>query len=260
MLMSFFVAFKTRINTTAPTNADASNARTRFRRTLALACALAAVGCASQPLGYQIRSTGDKVINRDETGNPLSVVVRMYQLKDRKAFSKLTLDELSSGRSDEELFGDELVNRTEVVVVPGQRASSPAQLAAETRFVGVVAMFRQPDLDHWRYLVPAERLRSNSAGLSVALGNLFTDPAESTSGLVFTVRDCSIAILAPEPELLAGQRPQRSSSCPGVQTDEASSVSQAASPVAGNPGGPRQRNAAKPPRRTKHSPSIAGNE
>lgn len=245
---------KTTRTGTPPSSRPATTTRCRI---VMLACTLLAVGCASKPLDYPVRSTGDKVINRDENGNALSVVVRMYQLKERKAFARLTLDELSSGRSDEELLGDEFISRNEVVVVPGQRAINAAQLLADTRFVGIVAMFRQPDLDHWRYLIPAERIRNNSAGLSVALGNLFSDPEDATSGLVFAVRDCSIAILAPDPELLAGQRPQRRGSCPALQAEDTAAGSPTA---AASAGGSRARNAAKPPRRTKATPSIAGNE
>lgn len=76
-------------------------------------------GCAATPTKYQIKTSGDPVINRDTTGKPLSVVVRLYQLKDSAEFSKLTFATAASGRSDAELLGADLVDRSETVVVPG---------------------------------------------------------------------------------------------------------------------------------------------
>lgn len=221
-----------------------------WRTALLLAGALIAAGCASKPIDYQVRASGDRVINRDEGGNPLSVVVRLYQLTDAKAFSRLTLEDVSNGRSDAELFGGEFVARSEIVVVPGQRAASPAQLDAQARYVGVVAMFRQPDPDHWRYLIPAERIRSNSSGIAATLGNLFADPAKDRSGLVFAVRDCSLAIVIPEPELLPAQRPQPGGTCPAAS---------AGTPT-GSPAPPRQRQAAKPTRRPRTGQALVGSE
>lgn len=259
MLLYFFGHTQLRQEPRQPSTPD--RLRTTLgtiRPWLAFTGALLVAGCASQPLAYPIRAAGDKVINRDEGGNALSVVVRLYQLKDRKAFSKLTLEELSSGKSDEELLGSDLVNRSEVVVMPGQRATHAAQLLPDARFVGVVAMFRQPDLDHWRYLVPADRIRSNSSGLTTALGNLFSESDKATSGLLFTVRDCSIVILAPEPELLPGQRPQPGSSCPAVLADDAGTT--AAPGNTATTSGARPKAAAKAPRRTKGTSTIAGND
>lgn len=226
------------------------------RRLLAIGCLLVA-GCASQPLAYPIRAAGDRVINRDEVGNALSVVVRLYELNDRNAFSKLRLEDLSNGKRDEDLLGDELVNRTEVVVMPGQRSIHDAQLQPETRFVGVVAMFRQPDLDHWRYLIPADRIRSNSSGLISTIGDLFNSPGDATSGLLVTVRDCSIVILAPEPDLLPGQRPQRTGSCPAIIADDAGPTEPPARPASAPAGRPKA--AGKLQRRSQTTSTIAGN-
>lgn len=228
------------------------------RHLAAMTFALLLGGCASQPLVYPIRATGEKVINRDEGGNALSVVVRMYELTDRKAFSKLTLDDMSSGKSDEDLFGEEFVKRSEVVVMPGRQAIHDAQLQPDTRFVGVVAMFRQPDLDHWRYLIPADRIRSNSSGLGATLANLFAAPEKSTQGLLFTVKDCSIMVVAPEPELLPGQRPHRTGNCPTVLSDDAGSPPSSGSSSSSSMVKPKS--APKPARRNKTTSANAGND
>lgn len=213
-------------------------------------------GCASGPVAYKIRTAGDPVINRDESGSPLSVVVRVYQLKDRKEFSKLSFEALSSGRSDEELLGGELIERSEVVVVPGGQSFAAAALTPETNYVGVVGLFRQPDLNNWRYLIKADSIRSNSVGISVSLGNMFKAEDIRTTGLAFTVRDCSLELTAPEPELLAGQSKDGKPACPAPQ--EAPASSSAAVGKADAPTPPAKAKATpKPARKAKGSPSLA---
>lgn len=215
--------------------------------------------CASQPVTYPIRAAADPVINRDETGSALSVVVRVYQLRDRKAFAGLGFEAMSSGRSDAELLGGDVIERSEVVVVPGQQALAAGTLTPDTRYIGLVAMFRQPDLDNWRYLVSADAVRSNNGGLAAAVGNLFSGDAERHTGLSFTVRDCALEIIAPAPELLSGQDRPRKGVCP-PSPDPQSAASAIGEAGAALPAASRQGTATGTARKTKQaSPTTRNN-
>lgn len=127
-------------------------------------------GCASTPAPeptpkpYEVRANADAIINRDISGQPLSVVVRLYQLKQEKEFNLLTFDLATSARTDAELFGDSLIKRSEVLMVPGTTHISTHMLLPETKYLGVVAFFRRPDPHYWRYLIDADEIRSK--GLS----------------------------------------------------------------------------------------------
>lgn len=123
-------------------------------------------GCATTPApkAYEVRANADAIINRDITGQPLSVVVRLYQLKQAKEFNTLTFDLATSNRTDAELFGESLIQRTELLLVPGTTHISTQALAPETKYLGVVAFFRRPDAHYWRFLIDANQVRSN--GLS----------------------------------------------------------------------------------------------
>lgn len=142
-------------------------------------------GCASSPKTFEIRGEADPVINRDTSGNPLSVVVHIYQLKDAEEFSKLTFDTLASGRPVNELLGKELLEKSEVLLVPGATYTSTEKLREETRHLGIVAFFRQPDQHYWRFLVDAENVRKN--------------------GLRFKVQDCFLALNGTRPSAIPGQ-------------------------------------------------------
>lgn len=145
---------------------------------LAIATLLATLqGCATTPPGpkpYEVRADADPVINRDIAGKPLSVVVRLYQLKGEKEFDLLTFDLATSNRSDAELFGDSLIQRSELLLVPGTTHISTETLLPETKYLGIVAYFRRPDAHSWRYLVDAQQVR--------------------TKGLSFRVLDCYLKL------------------------------------------------------------------
>ena len=142
----------------------------RITRSLVIAACLGLLGgCATTleppaPKAYEIRADANTIMNRDIAGKPLSVVVRLYQLKQEKDFNLLTFDLATSSRTDAELFGDSLIQRSELLMVPGTTHISTQTLLPETKYLGVVAFFRKPDAHYWRYLISADQVRAK--GLS----------------------------------------------------------------------------------------------
>lgn len=160
--------------------------RTSLKNTcIAATLVFALAGCASSPKTFEIRGEAESMINRDISGNPLSVVIHVYQLKEDDEFSKLTFDTLASGRPATELLEKDLLEKSEVLLVPGATYAATEKLREETKHVGVVAFFRQPDQHYWRFLVDAESVRKN--------------------GLRFKVQDCFLALTGTKPSLIPGQ-------------------------------------------------------
>lgn len=153
-------------------------------------------GCASGPKEYPISGTAEPIINRDINGKSLSVVVRLYQLKEKNEFTRLTFDAVASGKSDAELFPQELVARNEVVLVPGASQKLTDKLLPEAKYVGVVGYFRKPDAQHWRFLVDADDVRSK--------------------GLSFAVQDCYLKLLQPKAVLIPGQTAGYTPECAAI--------------------------------------------
>ncbi len=158
-------------------------------KNVALVCVSLSVlllgGCASGPTVYDIRGQADPVLNRDVSGKSLSVVVRLYQLKQPTEFSKLAFESLASGRPESDFLGAELIEKSEVVVLPGTQHVSTATLSEQANYLGVVAFFRQPEPQYWRYLIPASQIRSK--------------------GVTFRLQDCYIRLIDGKPELIPGQ-------------------------------------------------------
>jgi len=86
------------------------------------------------------------------------VVVRIYQLKDRKTFDKTIYQQLLKD-GDTILQTDMLASR-DVVMTPGGDASLNMPMETDAQFVAVVGLFRDPDMvnNSWRLVIQREDL------------------------------------------------------------------------------------------------------
>jgi len=101
-------------------------------------------------------------VNPDRNGRASPVLVRVYQLKAEGAFNDAQFEPLYD--DDRKVLADAFVTREEFTVSPGEKRMLEVVLADETRFVGVVAAFRDVANAEWRAIVPAPR-----KGLTVML-------------------------------------------------------------------------------------------
>jgi type VI secretion system protein VasD len=148
------------------------------------------------PEEYAIKSTADAFVNRDASGKPLSVVVRLYQLKGINGFSRLSFDAVARGQSEAVLFPGEWVATNEMVLIPGATQAFTDKLLPETQYIGGVAFFRSPGAQGWRFIVDARIVRNE--------------------GLNFTAKDCYFTLIQPEPEPLSGQTTGNAPECTGT--------------------------------------------
>ncbi|MFT3849467.1 MAG: type VI secretion system lipoprotein TssJ [Propionivibrio sp.] len=179
------------------------NRLSQITRALILVLTTFFAACASppKPTQFTLNGEGAPTLNRDITGKSLSVVVHVYQLKDAREFSKLTFDMLTSSRSDTDLLGPSLLEKDDAVAIPGGNFTSRGKLRDETRFLGVVAFFRNPDPHHWRQLLDVETIKKRGLG------------PDGTLSVHFRVQDCYIKIIDIEPVALPGQPPNARAEC-----------------------------------------------
>jgi type VI secretion system protein VasD len=165
-----------------------------------------------------VTTQAEPVINRDAAGQSLSVVVRVYQLKDRSAFARLTFQAAAGGGPDPELLDGDFLDRDELVVVPGTVQESARTLHPGARFIGLVALFRRPDPHAWRYLVSVERMRPAQAPppRDWPWRPWRRRPAGTPPDprVRFQVRECSLGLPEPAPEPLPGQPANPVPACP----------------------------------------------
>lgn len=98
-----------------------------------------------------------EALNPDEAGRPTSVAVRVYQLKDRKLFDGASYDDLL--KNDRAVLGQDVQADMAAVLNPGASVSLSQPMAPETRYVAIVALYREPGKDgEWKRVVEKKKL------------------------------------------------------------------------------------------------------
>lgn len=105
--------------------------------------------------------TAREELNTDpRESNSLSepVVVRVYQLKDRKVFDKTVYQQLLM--DDETILKSDLLATRYVVVKPDGDANFDMPLEEGAQFIAVAGLFRSPDMIHdtWKQVLRREEL------------------------------------------------------------------------------------------------------
>ncbi|NWA63813.1 type VI secretion system lipoprotein TssJ [Pantoea sp. B9002] len=97
--------------------------------------------------------------------NPLSqpVMVRVFQLSERKAFDGAVYQQLTGDAAD--VLRAELLADRDVVLTPGGDVSLNMPMEKEAKFVAVVALFQQPDMakNSWRLVLERNDLEPDKA-------------------------------------------------------------------------------------------------
>jgi type VI secretion system protein VasD len=121
------------------------------RLILLVASAVLLSACAAKPpkpapAHAELIVSGD--VNPDASGRASPVVVRVYQLRNDGEFNGA--DFFSVYEKEKETLGASLVSREEYVLAPGENRKLELPLNAETRFIAVVAAFRDIRTARWR--------------------------------------------------------------------------------------------------------------
>jgi type VI secretion system protein VasD len=117
-------------------------------------------------------------LNVDSSGRSLSLVVRVYKLRSTTAFLNAPYETFGNNAKEKEALADELIESREIVLLPGQQQQINERWAREATHVGIVALFRAPAPQRWRYAFELETfqldqgfvLGAHACALSIASG------------------------------------------------------------------------------------------
>ena len=101
-----------------------------------------------------------KFLNLDDAGSPLPVIVRIYQLKEKDKMEKA--DFVSLWKSDQDILGEDLVERKEITLLPDSSIDLKieADLEKGVKYIGIMVLFRRPQGDNWRQIMPVKEAKS----------------------------------------------------------------------------------------------------
>ena len=137
---------------------DRGAVRGRRRAAAGLAALLLAgtlSGCgtsAPKPTRLQGNIVAAVGLNPSVNDRPSPLLIRVYELRSPTAFNQA--DFMSLYQSDQATLAGDLVVREEMMLQPGETRPFNKQLSPETRFIGVIAVYRNLERATWRAVVP----------------------------------------------------------------------------------------------------------
>ena len=141
------------------------------RRRLVLAgLGLSIAGCASGPkpieptsLVITVQASAD--VNPDIRGRASPLSVRLFELRSGAAFQ--TADFFALYDRDQATLGADMTGREEMILKPGESQTVTRKANTETRFLGIIAAYRDLERSVWRasaaVMPPAEGNRVTGA-------------------------------------------------------------------------------------------------
>lgn len=115
-----------------------------------IAVLLASCASPPKPIVTAVRITiqAEADVNPDQRGRPSPVMLRLFELKALAAFE--SADFFALAEKAPEVLGPELTARADLPLQPNQTKSFDRTLDPQTRFIGVMAEFRDLERAQWR--------------------------------------------------------------------------------------------------------------
>ena len=152
-----------------------------LRRSAVLAAVLVLTACGSStpyPTTVSMTISASASINPNSSSEPSPVVLRIYQLKSDSAFKAAEFSEMFY--NDRKVLGGDLLGQKEFNVKPGGKLTYDDTVSPETRYIGIVAGFRDIDNATWRIIETATPADQNAFIVSVdSLSVSFQRPSSS---------------------------------------------------------------------------------
>ena len=131
-------------------------------------------GCAKPRIDLAVASQLNS--NPDHTGRPSPVIVKVYELRSDLAFSQSDFRPLFE--TPVQVLGADLLAADELVLVPGEARRITYEPVEGTRFLGLLAGFRQMERAKWKVVSSIDFERVNTVGIEIRDATLMLIPGE----------------------------------------------------------------------------------
>jgi type VI secretion system protein VasD len=101
------------------------------------------------------------------TGESVALLTRIYKLRSPNAFLQAPYEVFGDPAKEKAQMGDDVIETREVQMIPGQHDEVNEKVAREVRYIGIVALYRNPSPQRWRYAFRTES--AEKSGLSIGL-------------------------------------------------------------------------------------------
>lgn len=147
---------------------------------------------SSKPVEVAMKINAGERLNASGSGQPLSLVLRVYSLRSAERLKALAYARLSAPEGEREALGEDLVAVRELVLLPGKSYALALKMPGETSTIGVTGLFRAPYADRWKLAFDARKsadsgivIGAHACALTASAGALINDtgPAASLVGV-----------------------------------------------------------------------------
>lgn len=147
---------------------------------------------SSKPVEVAMKINAGERLNASGSGQPLSLVLRVYTLRSAERLKALAYARLSAPEGEREALGEDLVAVRELVLIPGKSYTLNLKMPGEASTIGVTGLFRAPYADRWKLAFDARKsadsgivIGAHACALTASAGALITDtgPAASLVGV-----------------------------------------------------------------------------
>lgn len=104
--------------------------------------------CTNRHLTLNFTTT--PTLNHDSQGQPLSVAVKLYQLKDKSSFQQLNFYQCWQLATTTHTHG--IVAQQQIILLPNHQQKITWRKYQGAHYLAVVPMFHDPDDSHWRQI------------------------------------------------------------------------------------------------------------
>lgn len=134
-----------------------------------------------QPKWIDLRLEASQQLNADASGRPLSVVAKIYKLRDPNSFLQAPFEAFGNDSKEKQAFGTDVLEVRELLLIPGQKYDAKEKMTPESAYLGVVALFRSPGPSPWRLTIAQADLEKKGAAIAVDRCSLrVIDPSAET--------------------------------------------------------------------------------
>lgn len=102
-----------------------------------------------------VRIDATKDLNAGEDGQGLATVMRLYKLRDYNSFLTTPYASFGVTEKEKQAIGTDLMEVREVTLSPGQTLDLKEKMPGDAAYLGVVALFRSPFPQRWRFAFAA---------------------------------------------------------------------------------------------------------
>jgi type VI secretion system protein VasD len=119
--------------------------------------------CGKKEISISV--AGSKTLNLDDGGNPLPVIVRVYQLKGKEKIEGA--DFISLWKEDEKVLEGDLLDRQEITLLPDTKFEVKVDPKEGSEYLALMALFRKPQGNGWREIIPLKGKKVRSVEIRV---------------------------------------------------------------------------------------------